>query len=128
MAESTDIISQKNENNENDKDNANNNKDYEILGEEYPEYKYSFKIIIIRNTYVGKSCLSMRAIKNYFKNDYSTTLGFDYFKYNVKLKGEKDTVIRLDIWDTCGQEIYRALVTNYYKDSSLALLVYSINE
>ena len=71
----------------------------------------------------------MKATKNVFHNDYSTTIGFEYFKYNVKLKKqEDDTIVRLHIWDTCGQEIYRSLVSNYYKDSSLAILVYAINE
>jgi GTPase SAR1 family protein len=37
-------------------------------------------------------------------------------------------VIKLQIWDTCGQEIYRSLVTNFYRNSSLAIIVYAINE
>ena len=143
MAESTDMVSSPKQNNENNEDNKNNknnknnkknendnknDKDYEYLGEDYSEYDLAFKIIVIGNAYVGKSCLSLRATKNFFNNNYSSTIGFDYFKYNVKLKGKKDTIIRLHIWDTCGQEIYRSLVANYYKDSSLALLVFSINE
>ena len=39
-----------------------------------------------------------------------------------------DKVIKLQIWDTCGQEIYRSLISNYYKDSSLAMIVYAIDE
>ena len=37
-------------------------------------------------------------------------------------------VIKLQIWDTCGQEIYRSLVANFYRNSSLAIIVYAINE
>jgi len=102
----------------------------------------SFKIIIIGNSGVGKSCLSLRGTKNYFRNDYLSTIGFDYFKFNIKLfdkdiKYNKDKdneddqdykIIRLHIWDTCGQEVYRSLVTNYYKNSSLAILVYAIDD
>ena len=37
------------------------------------------------------------------------------------------TVIKLQIWDTCGQEIYKSLVSNFYRNSSLAIIVYSID-
>ena len=36
-------------------------------------------------------------------------------------------VIKLQIWDTCGQELYRSLITNFYRNSSLAIMVYAIN-
>ena len=101
-------------------------KDYVILSEDYSEYDIAFKIIIIGNAGVGKSCLSNRATKNFFLNDYSSTIAFEYFKFNIKLKDE--IIIRLHIWDTCGQEVYRSLISNYYKNSSLAILVYSIDE
>ena len=39
-----------------------------------------------------------------------------------------DKVIKLQIWDTCGQEIYRSLIVNFYRNSSLAIIVYSITE
>jgi Ras-related protein Rab-1A len=125
MTESIDKSSQK-ESNEKKSDNDYN---YEILDEDYSEYDLAFKLIVIGNAGVGKSCLSLRATKNFFNNDYSSTIGFEYFKFNVKLKTkEDDNIIRLHIWDTCGQEIYRSLVSNYYKNSSLAILVYSIDE
>ena len=126
MTESTNMESSPKQNNENEKNS--NGKDYEILSEDYSECDLAFKLIIIGNSGVGKSCLSLRATKNFFNNEYASTIGFDYFKFIVKLKSKKDTIIRLHIWDTCGQEIYRSLVSNYYKDSSLAILVYSINE
>ena len=52
-------------------------------------------------------------------------MGFEFFTFNIKIKGK---VIKLQIWDTCGQEIYRSLVTNFYRNSSLAVIVYAINE
>ncbi len=44
---------------------------------------------------------------------------------NIKID---DKVIKLQIWDTCGQEIYRSLISNFYRNSSLAIIVYSIIE
>jgi GTPase SAR1 family protein len=52
-------------------------------------------------------------------------VGFEFFTFNIKIK---DKIIKLQIWDTCGQEIYRSLVSNFYRNSSLAVIVYAINE
>ncbi len=102
------------------------NKDYEILNEDYSEYDIAYKIIIIGNSGVGKTCLSLRGTKNIFNNNYESTIAFEYSKFHIKLKD--GTRIRLHIWDTCGTEIYRSLVKNYYKNSSMAFLVYAVNE
>ena len=99
--------------------------EYEILPEDYQEHDLSFKIIIIGDSGVGKSCLLLRATKNIFTNDYSSTIGFEYCKYNIKLK---DKIIKLQIWDTCGQEIYRSLISGFYRNCSTAIIVYSISE
>ena len=84
----------------------------------------SFKIIVIGNSAVGKSSLVDRATKNRFLEDYNTTIGFDYCSFYVKYDYK---VIKLQIWDTCGQEIYQSLITNFYRNSSLAIMVYAIN-
>lgn len=103
---------------------SESNEDYEILPEEYSSFDLSFKIIVIGDSGVGKSCLTMKASKNYFENYYSPTVGFEFFTFNVKIK---DTKIRLQIWDTCGQEVYRSLISGFYRNSSLAIMVYSID-
>lgn len=96
----------------------------EIVPEDYTQYDLSFKIIVIGDPGVGKSCLTLKAIKNYFTDGHNATVGFDFFTYCVKLNG---TVVKLQIWDTCGQEIYKSLVFNFFRNSSLALMVYSID-
>ena len=98
---------------------------YEILTEEFNDYDLSFKIIVVGDSGVGKNCLTMKGTKNHFEPYYSPTVGFEFFTFNIKIKGK---VIKLQIWDTCGQEIYRSLVTNFYRNSSLAVIVYAINE
>ena len=97
----------------------------EILPEDYNKYDLSFKIIVIGNSGVGQSCLSIKATKNIFENNYLATVGFEFFSFNVKLD---DKVVKLQIWDTCGQEIYRSLITNFYRNSSLAVIVYAIDD
>ena len=98
---------------------------YEILSDDYAQYDLNFKIIVIGNGGVGKSSLTNKATKNIFIQEYNPTIGFEFFSFNVKLDNK---VIKLQIWDTCGQELYRSLITNFYKNSSLAIIVYSITD
>jgi len=102
----------------------NNDNDYEILTDEYTEMDLSFKIIVIGDSGVGKSCLSARAVNNNFDKIYAPTICLENYILNVRIKDKK---IKLQIWDTCGQEIYRSLVTSFYRNSSLAILTYAIN-
>jgi small GTP-binding protein len=85
------------------------------------ELKY--KVIVVGNSGVGKSCLSLRAIQDIFKENYELTLGTEIYNFKVKVN---ETPINLQIWDTCGQEKYRSLIKNYYQNSSLAIIVYSV--
>jgi Ras-related protein Rab-11A len=97
---------------------------YEILPEDYTQYDLSFKIIVIGDSGVGKSCLTNKATKNIFEESYNATVGFEFFSFNIKMFGK---IIKLQIWDTCGQELYRSLITNFYRNASLAIMVYAIN-
>ena len=97
---------------------------YEVLSEEFSEYDLSFKIIVVGDSGVGKSCLTMRGTKKHFEDCYSPTVGFEFFTFNIRIN---DKNIKLQIWDTCGQEAYRSLITSFYRNASLAILVYSID-
>ena len=96
----------------------------EYLPEDYPQYDLSFKLIFIGDSGVGKSCLTTKAVKNNFEEYYQATVGFEFLTFNMKVN---DKVIKLQIWDTCGQEIYKSLISNFYRNSSLAVLVYAID-
>ena len=88
------------------------------------KYDLSFKMIVIGDAGVGKSCLTGRAIKDKFLDSYSPTVGFEFLTFTTKIE---DKIIKLQIWDTCGQEAYRSLITNFYRNATLAMIVYSIN-
>ena len=96
----------------------------EILSDEYNQYDLSFKMIVIGDAGVGKSCLTTKASKGVFDESYSATVGFEFLTFNVKIDGK---VIKLQIWDTCGQEIYRSLISSFYRNASLAMMVYAID-
>ena len=80
---------------------------------------------MIGDPYVGKSSLIHKAIKKRFESSYNPTVGFDYYIFNIKIKNK---IVKLQIWDTCGQEIYHSLVSNFYRNSSFAFIVYAIND
>ena len=89
------------------------------------KYDINFKIIVIGNSGVGKSCLTLKATQDIFKEDFASTIGFQFFSFHVKIN---DIVFKLQIWDTCGQEIYRSLITNFYRSTALAIICYSVND
>ena len=103
------------------------NKNYkiEILDEYHKKYDLNFKIILIGNIGVGKSCLSLKATKDIFLEEYISTIGFEFYCFNVKVN---EKIIKLQIWDTCGQEAYRSLIKNFYRNASLAIVVYSVED
>ena len=105
---------------------ASGDDDYKIefLPEDYPQYDLSFKLIFIGDSGVGKSCLTTKAVKNNFEEFYQATVGFEFLTFNMKVN---DKVVKLQIWDTCGQEIYKSLISNFYRNSSLACLLYAID-
>ena len=94
----------------------------EILGKEIkPDLK--FKVIIVGNMSVGKSCLTLRATEGIFKEDLGSTVPLSVYTFNVKINNTK---ISLQIWDTCGQEKYRGLTKIFYKDARIVILVYDV--
>ena len=96
----------------------------ELLPEDYAQYDISFKIIVIGDSGVGKSCLTTQAVRNNFEEFYTATIGFEFLTFNMKINNR---VLKLQIWDTCGQEVYKSLISNFYRNSSLALILYAIN-
>ena len=96
----------------------------QILSDDSPSFDLSFKIIIVGDQGVGKSCLAIKASRNYFEDFYSPTVGFEFVSFNVKVQ---EKIIKLQIWDTCGQEVYRSLISSFFRSASLAIVVYSID-
>jgi len=83
-----------------------------------------YKILILGDPAVGKSCFLARYVENTFENVYMSTAGMDYKYKDVELGDGK--LIKLQIWDTAGQERYRTLTTNLYKGAVGIVLIYDI--
>ena len=90
------------------------------------EVEFVFKILLLGDSEVGKSCFLMRYSDNVFVENYITTIGLDYKLKNVKLDSGK--TIKVQLWDTAGQDKYRTIAKNYFKGSHGILLLYDITK
>ena len=81
------------------------------------------KIIFIGDISVGKTSI-INVLTGYkFNDEYEASIGVDFFSKTIKYKGK---TIKLQIWDSAGQEKFRSLIPNYIRGSSLVFIVYDI--
>ena len=84
----------------------------------------SFKIMLLGDSSVGKTCFLKRYIDDTFQDVYLSTIGFDYkYKFITLEDGKK---IKLQIWDTAGQERFRTIGKGYYKGAHGIILIYDV--
>ena len=81
------------------------------------------KVTLIGESSVGKTSIINRYTKNAFTQEMESTLGANYSQKKITLHKQK---IRMDLWDTAGQEKYRAIGRHFYKESYIVCLVYDI--
>ncbi|KFQ28157.1 Ras-related protein Rab-17, partial [Mesitornis unicolor] len=83
---------------------------------------YTYKVVLLGSTSVGKSSLAYRYVKNDFKESLPT-VGCSFFTQILNLEV---ATVKFEIWDTAGQEKYHSVCHLYYRGASAALLVYDI--
>uniref|UniRef100_A0A7S0PZ10 Uncharacterized protein n=1 Tax=Coccolithus braarudii TaxID=221442 RepID=A0A7S0PZ10_9EUKA len=86
-------------------------------------YAYLFKYIIIGDTGVGKSCLLLQFTDKRFQQQHDLTIGVEFGARMITIDNKQ---IKLQIWDTAGQESFRSITRSYYRGAAGALLVYDI--
>lgn len=86
-------------------------------------YAYLFKYIIIGDTGVGKSCLLLQFTDKRFQPVHDLTIGVEFGARMINIDSRQ---IKLQIWDTAGQESFRSITRSYYRGAAGALLVYDI--
>jgi small GTP-binding protein len=82
------------------------------------------KLLLIGESSVGKSCLLLRYADNRFQEGYFTTIGIDFKVRSVTIENTK---VRLQIWDTAGQEQFRTITKAYYHGAHGILLVFDVS-
>ena len=88
-------------------------------------YDLVLKILLVGDMGVGKSCLLTSFTENQFKEQHPSTIGLDFRVRSIKVRGKH---IKLQIWDTAGQECFKPITTHYFRGSEGALMVYDITK
>jgi Ras-related protein Rab-1A len=106
--------------------NAKNKIDFVLLYNMELEYDYLFKILLIGDSGVGKSCIVSRYVDDTFSDHYISTIGVDFKIKTITLSDGK--VAKFQIWDTAGQERFKAITTSYYRGAHGIMIVFDLSE
>jgi len=87
------------------------------------DYDYLFKLVLIGDSGVGKSCLLLRFADDSFTDTYISTIGVDFRFRTVEIDKK---IVKLQIWDTAGQERFRTITSAYYRGSHGIIMVYDV--
>ena len=92
--------------------------------EQEKQKEFEVKIVLLGNINVGKTSIASRYCKNSFNEHHINTIGGAYQQQKVVLNN--GAIVKLHIWDTSGQERFRAMTNLYYRDAQVAILTYDI--
>ena len=88
------------------------------------EEPLKFKVVLIGESGVGKTSILLRYVSNEFNSQQFSTLGLSYVDKIIQIDNNKK--IKLEIWDTAGQEKFRSLAKAYYRNIDVGILVYDV--
>ena len=86
-------------------------------------YEIMFKVVLVGDSFVGKTNIMSKYLKNEFHEDSKATVGVEFGSKKFNIEGHS---IKAQIWDTAGQERYKAITSAYYKGAKGAFIVYDI--
>ena len=81
------------------------------------------KLILLGDSGVGKSSIIKRYMEDSFEDNITSTLGSSFLEKTVNVKGKK---VKIEVWDTAGQEEFRSVTKIFVKNSKIIILVYNV--
>ena len=105
-------------------DTFNEDLNVEKLPEDTKNYDKSIKIILLGDSSVGKSSIVHFLSNSQYNNYQRKSLGLEHYNYVIKIN---NIIIRMQLWDTVGEEKFESLTSNYYKNTDVAIFIYAIN-
>ena len=91
----------------------------------HPDYDYLFKLLLIGDSGVGKSCLLLRYTDEQYSERYISTIGVDF---KIKTMEIDSKTVKLQIWDTAGQERFKTITPTYYKGADGIIIVFDVTK
>ena len=85
---------------------------------------FAFKVLLLGDSSVGKTCFLKRYTDDTFQDAYLSTIGFDFKFKSITLNNGKE--VRVQLWDTAGQERFRTIAKSYYKGAHGIILMYDV--
>lgn len=98
---------------------SNSNK----LSNKSTEPEFVYKLLILGDSSVGKTCFLLRYCDNLYNENHIATIGVDYRVKNIEIENSK---IKLQVWDTAGQDRFKSITKSYYKGAHGILLLFDI--
>ncbi|ELU12108.1 hypothetical protein CAPTEDRAFT_157234 [Capitella teleta] len=89
------------------------------------QFDYLFKIVLIGDAGVGKTCVVQRFKTGTFLERQGNTIGVDFTMKTINLDGNK---VKLQVWDTAGQERFRTITQSYYRSANAVIMAYDITK
>ena len=96
---------------------------HSIITEDVINHDVLYKLIMVGDAGVGKSCLMLRGTRDEFKENYEMTLSVEFGSLALKID---NMIVKVQIWDTAGQETFQSVAKVFYKGAQCIFLVYDI--
>ncbi|KAH8857747.1 Ras-related protein [Schistosoma japonicum] len=91
-----------------------------------PYFDYQFRVIIIGDSMVGKSSLMKSFVEGNFSPVSDPTIGVDFFSRTVRI--QEEVFVKLQLWDTAGQEKFRSITASYYRNCVGVIIVFDLTD
>jgi small GTP-binding protein len=88
-------------------------------------FDFLFKVVVIGDSGVGKSCLLIRFAEDKFSEEHVSTIGVDFTNRTVDVGGDQ---VKLQLWDTAGQERFRTVTSTYYRGAQGIVIIFDVTE